>query len=190
MQRTCSCIGSTSAGRECMATSAFALAACLQRQGPRCHGRSARIEAVSESMDSPVTSSAPRCMWCMRCMQLARISSPPVLRLWLEQQRISTEAIDADTTIFVSIGARSGGIRSCGWFSRISSRSWRQPSGLHQNQSRCAAAGAPMLPTAAPRWPRLVRSSRAPLVCLEHQASQHSARSKWRWPESDMQSLR
>ena len=43
---------------------------------------------------------------------------PLVLRLWLEQQRISTEAIDADTTIFVSIGARSGGIRSCGWFSR------------------------------------------------------------------------
>ena len=46
-------------------------------------------------------------------------------RLWLEQQRISTEAIDADTTIFVSIGARSGSIRCCGWFSRISSRPWQ-----------------------------------------------------------------
>ena len=58
-------------------------------------------------------------------MQVVRISSLPVLRLWLEQQRISTEAIDADTAIFVSIGARSDGIRSCGWFSRISSRRWR-----------------------------------------------------------------
>ena len=50
--------------------------------------------------------------------------------------RIRTKAIDADTTIFVSIGARSGGLRSCGWFSRMSSPLWRYPSGLHQNQSR------------------------------------------------------
>ena len=48
---------------------------------------------------------------------------PLVLRLWLEQQRIRTKATDADTTMFVSIGARSGGIRSCSWFSRIPSPS-------------------------------------------------------------------
>ena len=78
-------------------------------------------------------------MWCMRRMQMVHISRPSLLRLWLEQQRIRTEAIDADTTIFVSIGARSGGLRSCGWFSRMSSPLWRYPSGLHQNQScwRC-----------------------------------------------------
>ena len=29
----------------------------------------------------------------------------------------------------------------------------------------------------------------APLVCLEHQASQQSACSRWRWAESDLQSL-
>ena len=58
-------------------------------------------------------------MWCMRRMRMVRISRPSLLLLWLEQQRIRTEAIDADTTIFVSIGARSGGIRSCGWLSRI-----------------------------------------------------------------------
>ena len=77
--------------------------------------------------------------------------------------------------------------------SSISSRSWRQPSGLHHNQSRCATAGAPMLPTAAPHRPRPVRSSRAPLVCLEHHKRASSTvrvASKWRWPESDMQSLR
>ena len=55
----------------------------------------------------------------MRRMRMVRISRPSLLLLWLEQQRIRTEAIDADTTIFVSVGARSGGIRSCGWFSRI-----------------------------------------------------------------------
>ena len=77
------------------------------------------VEAVGAAVDSPVTSSAPPRMWCMRRMQMVRISRPSLLRLWLEQQRIRTEeAIDADTTIFVSIGARSGGIRSCGWFGR------------------------------------------------------------------------
>ena len=80
--------------------------------------RLACVEAVSAAVDSPVTSSAPPRMWCMRRMRMVRISRPSLLRLWLEQQRIRTEAIDADTTIFVSIGARSGGIRSCGWFSR------------------------------------------------------------------------
>ena len=58
---------------------------------------------------------------------------------------------------------------------------------------RCATAGAPMLPTAAPHRPRPVRSSRAPLVCLEHHKRASSTvrvASKWRWPESDMQSLR
>ena len=77
------------------------------------------VEAVSAAVDSPVTSSAPPRMWCMRRMRMVRISRPSLLLLWLEQQRIRTEAIDADTTIFVSIGARSGGIRSCGWLSRI-----------------------------------------------------------------------
>ena len=38
-------------------------------------------------------------------------------------ERIRTKATDADTTVFVSIGARSGGIRSRGWYSRI----WRPP---------------------------------------------------------------
>ena len=80
------------------------------------------VEAVSAAVDSPVTSSAPPRMWCMRRMRMVRISRPSLLLLWLEQQRIRTEAIDADTTISVSIGARSGGIRWCSWFSRISSR--------------------------------------------------------------------
>ena len=163
---------------------------CLQSRSslPRpigaCRGRE-----CGNQQPTHVISSSPHVVHAMH-MRMVHSSSTLLLRCRPEQQRIRTEATDADTTIFVSIGTRSGGIRSCGWFSRISSRSWRQPSGLHQNQSRCAAAGAPMLPTAAPHRPRLVRSSRAPLVCLEHQASQHSARSKWRWPESDMQSLR
>ena len=33
-----------------------------------------------------------------------------------EQQRTRTEAIEADATIFVDIGAHSGGKRACGWF--------------------------------------------------------------------------
>ena len=44
----------------------------------------------------------------MRRMQMVRISRPSLLRLWLEQQRIRTEAaIDADTTIlpFSSVSA-------------------------------------------------------------------------------------
>ena len=75
-------------------------------------------------------------MWCMRCMQMVHCSKPLVLRCQREQRRIRTEVADADTTIFVSIGARSGGLRSCGWFSRMSSPLWRYPSGLHQSQSR------------------------------------------------------
>ena len=70
------------------------------------------VEAVSAAVDSPVTSSALPRMWCMRRMRMVRISRPSLLLLWLEQQRIRTEAIDADTTISVSIGARSGGMHS------------------------------------------------------------------------------
>ena len=91
------------------------------------------VEAVSAAVDSPVTSSAPPRMWCMRRMRMVRISRPSLLLLWLEQQRIRTEAIDADTTIFVGIGACSGGSRSCRWCSRTLSRPWQQPSGLHRN---------------------------------------------------------
>ena len=51
------------------------------------------------------------CMCCTRRMRMVRISA---------------EAFDADTGhSFVSIGARSGSIRCCGWFSRISSRPWQ-----------------------------------------------------------------
>ena len=44
--------------------------------GLRCHGRLACVEAVSAAVDSPVTSSAPPRMWCMRRMQMVRISRP------------------------------------------------------------------------------------------------------------------
>ena len=71
-----------------------------------------------------VISSSPHVVHAMH-MRMVHSSSTLLLRCRLEQQRIRTEATDADTTIFVSIGTRSGGIRSCGWFSRISSRSWR-----------------------------------------------------------------
>ena len=138
--------------------------------GLRCHGRLVCAEAVSATMDSPVASLAPLCMWCTQmvhcsrplvlrcgpqqpctslaftrssrplatssappcmrrtrwCMQLVRSSRPLVLRCCLEQQRTSTEATDAGTTtIFVGVGARSGGIRSWGWFSRMSSPPWQ-----------------------------------------------------------------
>ena len=43
---------------------------------------------------------------------MAHKSRPLVLRLWPEQQHIRTKATDADTTMFVSIGARSGGMHS------------------------------------------------------------------------------
>ena len=37
---------------------------------------------------------------------------------------IRTEATDADATIFVAIGAYSGGSRACSWFSRSLSPPW------------------------------------------------------------------
>ena len=45
-------------------------------------------------------------------MQMGHSSRALVLRLWLEQQHIRTKATDADTTMFVSIGARRGGMHS------------------------------------------------------------------------------
>ena len=35
--------------------------------GLRCHGRLARVEAVSAAINSPLTSSAPPRTWCTRC---------------------------------------------------------------------------------------------------------------------------
>ena len=79
----------------------------------------AHTAAASQSMDSRVTSSsAPgsslpcgthgACSWWHGGRPLA------VLRCRLEQQRTRAETSDADTTIFVGIGARSGGIQACG----------------------------------------------------------------------------
>ena len=119
--------------------------------------------AFTRSSRPLATSSAPPCMRRTRwCMQLVRSSRPLVLRCCLEQQRTSTEATDAGTTtIFVGVGARSGGIRSCGWFSRISSPPWQSPSGLHQDQSSCDAAGCAIgSRSAAARAPRRTCSSR------------------------------
>ena len=58
-----------------------------------------------------------------------------------EQQRTRTEAIEADATIFVDIGAHHSGNRACGWFSCSSSRSRRYLSGPHQSQSHRDASG-------------------------------------------------
>ena len=87
--------------------------------GLGCHCRLACAEAVSAAISSPFASSAPPCMRCMRCMRLTQCSKPLVLRCrW-------TEVTDAGTTVVVSIGARSGGIRFRSWFSRIWSPPWR-----------------------------------------------------------------
>ena len=93
--------------------------------GLGCHCRLACAKAMSAAISSPFASSAPPCMRCMRCMRLTQCSKPLVLRCRPEQQRIRTDVTDADTTVFVSIGARSGGIRSRGWYSRIWSPPWR-----------------------------------------------------------------
>ena len=67
--------------------------------GLRCHGRLARVEAVSAAINSPLTSSAPPRTWCTQCMRMMHSSSSTLLlRCRPEQQRIRTEAIDADTT--------------------------------------------------------------------------------------------
>ena len=44
---------------------------------------------MSAAVTSPVTSSAPPCMWCTRCMQVARISRPQVLRCRPQQQQVA-----------------------------------------------------------------------------------------------------
>ena len=80
--------------------------------------------------------------------------------------------IDTDTTMFVGIGACSGGIRSCGWFSRISSPPWQSPSGLHQDQSSCDAAGCAIGSRSAARAPHRTYSQQAPslprpMACAE-----------------------
>ena len=44
--------------------------------GPRCHGRSACVEAASAAISSPVTSSAPPCTWCTRRMAIGAYQQP------------------------------------------------------------------------------------------------------------------
>ena len=80
--------------------------------------------------------------------------------------------IDTDTTMFVGIGACSGGIRSCGWFSRISSPPWQSPNGLHQDQSSCDAAGCAIGSRSAARALHRTYSQQAPslprpMACAE-----------------------
>ena len=70
-----------------------------------CHCRLACDEAVSAAISSPFTSSAPPCMWCMRCMQMVHCSKPLVLRCQREQRRIRTEVADAETRPFSSVSA-------------------------------------------------------------------------------------
>ena len=50
-----------------------------------CHCRLACDEAVSAAISRPLASSAPPCMWCMRCMRLTHCSKPLVLRCRPEQ---------------------------------------------------------------------------------------------------------
>ena len=91
---------------------------------PRLIGVMRRGRECGNQQPTHVISSSPHVVHAMH-MRMVHSSSTLLLRCRPEQQRIRTEATDADTTIFVSIGTRSGGIRSCGWFSRISSRPWR-----------------------------------------------------------------
>ena len=94
-----------------------ALLAVLKQQPQAARQPAGRDESVDGQPSHVVISS-----WLLAAMWHTRRA---VLRCRLEQQRTRAETSDADTTIFVGIGARSGGIRACGWFKHISSPSWQ-----------------------------------------------------------------
>ena len=84
----------------------------------RCHSRLGCTEAMSAAISSPFTSLASHCIWCTRRTRLVPRIRSLALRASANRPRIRTEATDADATIFVAIGAYSGGSRTCSWFSR------------------------------------------------------------------------
>ena len=90
----------------------------------RCHSRLGCTEAMSAAISSPFTSLASHCIWCTRRTRLVPRIRSLALRTSANRPRIRTEATDADATIFVAIGAYSGGSRACSWFSRSLSPPW------------------------------------------------------------------
>ena len=84
---------------------------------------------VGNQQPSPVTRSCLHVVHAARAQQTAAGRCPLLLRSRVEQhRRTRTEPTDADAAILVlvSIGAHSGGVRSCGgWLGRISSRFWQ-----------------------------------------------------------------
>ena len=92
--------------------------------GLGCHCRLACAKAMSAAISSPFTSLASHCIWCTRRTRLVPRIRSLALRTSANRPRIRTEATDADATIFVAIGAYSGGSRACGWFSRSLSPPW------------------------------------------------------------------
>ena len=71
-----------------------------------------------------------------------------MLRLRLEPQHIRTEATEADTTMFVSIGACSGGSRSCG--SQVQQQAASLPRPMACAEAVSAAMSSPVASSAPP----------------------------------------
>ena len=179
MQRTCSCIGSTSAGRECMATSAVALAACLQPRSslPRpigvCRGRE-----CGNQQPSHVISSSLHVVHVVHAsgayQQAAGAPMSPTAAL--HQPRPS--AISTPDFARLPIGVCRG--RECGnqLPSHVISSSLHVVHVVHASGAYQQAAGAPMSPTAALHQPRpsAISSPDSAISSARHVMSGHRRR--------------